>query len=1727
MQDFSLPPYNDDFQEDKGFYKILMRPGRAVQARELTQIQTMLQNQNRVMLEHFFEEGSMVIPGQIGYDSQYAYVKVNTQFFTENINVNNFLNKKITGQTSGVVALVIDVAAVSGSDPNTLFVKYLNSGTSNTQKTFVDNEQLNTDDSVPFSAISVSSNSTGFGSAATIIEGWYFVNGLLAKVLNQKIILDKYTNTPSYKVGLDIQSSIIDAGIDPSLLDNALGSPNFFAPGADRHKIELVLVKKNIDGSQDDENFVELLRLENGEIKKKVESTEYGLFEQAIARRTLETNGSYTVKDFKLDIREHLLAGTNRGKYTSGQGGDAAKLAIGVEPGIAYVNGHRVQTVGTRFIDLDKSRETAQQNNGNVNAALGQYVIVSNLESFPNYTNFSDIDLQNAVTVTPGTAAGSKIGTAKIRGIEVHSGIAGVAGARYRIYIFDVRMNTNQVFSAVKQLYLAGDVPFTCDLVLNGASQAEIINPSANVSIFKFPVAPIRRVRASDLSVDTLYTVKRIFEGTTTSRTITFNAGINEIFDSFNTQDWMATVTSGANVGDIIDLTGKVTIQGSPIGKQALLTLTSVIPADASIRLSAPVVKQIAGEKTKTLQTDSVQFTTPTPTMILNRADCYRIVGIYDSLNTGVNATNSNLNITNRYSFDNGQRDSFYDLGRITLKAGQSAPVGRVLVEFEYFSHGSGDYFSVDSYNNQIAYENIPSFTSSTGSVFDLRNCLDFRPRISNAGTNFTSTGASLIEQVRPNSNIIADYSYYLNRIDKLAVNETGDFVIIKGTPGLNPQPPSDLDNALSLYQLSVKAYTFTTSDVITDFIDNRRYTMKDIGRLERRIENLEYYTSLSLLEKETASIQIFDPTTGLNRYKNGFIVDGFTEHGVGDVLSPDYRCAIDRGKKELRPPFNEQNIGLNFVQGASSHFQKTGDLITLPYTKTAFIRQPYASRIENVNPYAIFTFIGSVQLTPETDFWKDTERLVDLNVNIPDNVDVISQIAARSGFTGTQWNAWQDTWTGVNTVVNQNVTTTRVTGSNVNEFGQNWPVRFDTTTRTTLAQQVGQNRSGVNTTITPRTIRTSIGDRVVSVEQIPFMRSREIGFVATRMRPNTRVYAFFDDVDVNAYCRPTSGTNGQALITDANGRVSGVFTIPNTDTIRFRTGEREFLLTSSSTNQDDNTTEASSRFIAQGIIETQQETILSTRVAQVDNRSVNDSRTITRISQTTNTQTGEYFDPLAQTFLVEERDGCYVTDIDLFFRTKDANVPVTVQLRATVNGYPGPFIFPFGEVTLNPSQVNISQDASVATKFTFPSPVYLIPNVEYCFVVLSDSIGYECYVGRIGERQIGTEQLISEQPYTGVMFKSQNSSTWTADQTQDIKFTLYKAVFDTSQTGTIVFHNDVVPPSKTQVNPFQTTNASNEIVVHHANHGLAVNSKVKIENVAAGTYNGIVHTNLNGEFTVTNCDLNTFRFQAATNANASGRTGGTGILITTNIPLDVFHPMVQETRLLNTQTAWAVKTTSGKHPHGTQTPYVKESTFQQIQINDNNYFNNPRLIASQDNEDDFIGGAKSFELQGLLFSTNPNTSPNIDLQRCSVIAVNNLIDNAQSGNTFNFVNETTGEGGTTKAKYVTKRVTLSEPAMAIKIFMGVSKFTENEVDLYYKTRSADDSKTFESIAWTLLAPSKGGTSTNEETIFQEWEYMADDLEPFITFAVKVVFRSTNSARIPKLKDLRIVCLGT
>jgi hypothetical protein len=132
---------------------------------------------------------------------------------------------------------------------------------------------------------------------------------------------------------------------------------------------------------------------------------------------------------------------------------------------------------------------------------------------------------------------------------------------------------------------------------------------------------------------------------------------------------------------------------------------------------------------------------------------------------------NYDINIFDRYDFDNGQRNTHYDLGRLLLKHSFAPPSAPISVEFEFFTHSSGDYFTINSYPNTVKVNEIPSFNGVS-----LRDVLDFRPRINDAGLLFSGSGSSFAMTPKRGQDITVDYSYYLSRKDKLAIDSSGKF---------------------------------------------------------------------------------------------------------------------------------------------------------------------------------------------------------------------------------------------------------------------------------------------------------------------------------------------------------------------------------------------------------------------------------------------------------------------------------------------------------------------------------------------------------------------------------------------------------------------------------------------------------------------------------------------------------------------------------------------------------------------------------------------------------------------------------------------------------------------------------------------------------------------------------------------------------------------------------------
>jgi len=380
----------------------------------------------------------------------------------------------------------------------------------------------------------------------------------------------------------------------------------------------------------------------------------------------------------------------------------------------------------------------------------------------------------------------------------------------------------------------------------------------------------------------------------------------------------------------------------------------------------------------------------------------------------------------------------------------------------------------------------------------------------------------------------------------------------------------------------------------------------------------------------------------------------------------------------------------------------------------------------------------------------------------------------------------------------------------------------------TAITQQ--EIRTGVNTSVVEEFSETR-NDRLVSTNIAQTMRARNITVKGENFKPNTRYYIFFDGIDVNEYLRPlattfgvgNADTLGTGLKSDNLGEILTEFQIPNTDKLNFSTGSKTVKVTDSPTNDPDSKSQGTAIYEANGTITVMQEEIISTRNGRVIVEEVSETR------QTTTMEVRDrpgrdvsWVDPLAQSFLVDTTGGIFVTSVEIYFGAKDVSLPVTIQIRHMENGYPTQKILAFGEKTLPPSSVNTSADASSSTKFTFPSPVFLEAGREYCVVVMTNSNVYTAWVSEMGGRDIATNDFIDAQPYAGSLFKSQNNSTWTADQLRDLKMTLNRAKFSTTPgtQASIVFENSEIVADKLGINPIETIYNTKTFRVYHYSHG-------------------------------------------------------------------------------------------------------------------------------------------------------------------------------------------------------------------------------------------------------------------------------------------------------------------
>jgi len=525
--------------------------------------------------------------------------------------------------------------------------------------------------------------------------------------------------------------------------------------------------------------------------------------------------------------------------------------------------------------------------------------------------------------------------------------------------------------------------------------------------------------------------------------------------------------------------------------------------------------------------------------------------------------------------------------------------------------------------------------------------------------------------------------------------------------------------------------------------------------------------------------------------------------------------------------------------------------------------------------------------------------------------------------------------------------------------------------------------------------------------------------------------------------------------------------------------------------------------------------------------------------------------DPIAQSFYVDTPEGIWVLKIGVYFATKpgggDIQHPIRCQIRPLINGYPSSeAVLQQAEAVLTPAEITTSADGTVKTFFEFDEPVYLEGDKDYAFVLITNTTLYNVYVSQIEDFIIGsTTRRVVKQPTLGSLFASQNAKTWSADQTKDICFEIVVAYFDTNDAE-VFLRNADVPKRLLLNNPFRTITGDSDVIVFSPNHGFDVGDIVQITGVDSTdsadignlTIGGLSGTQLTGTHTITAVDGNSFTFKADSAADSDDIGGGNRVLATTNVPFTSAWPAVDVFLPGTSTVSSSARFTTGKSLAGSETSMAKPTTYSEVYLNQTNKLINPKLIANRPTEvaelTDPAAGDRSFDIKLTLGMTNTFASPAIDLDRISLTTINNVIDKQDSASTsgFNvpivFSPETAAFGGTSLAKHITKVVELAETATGIKVVVGANRPSVAGFDLYYRVGTSDD--VIEGLPWILKTEDTNNAPDDTENVYQDYEYLigglAGQIAPFTKFQLKIVMYTTNTAKVPTFKNLRVIALA-
>ena len=1623
------------------------------------------------------------------------------------------------------------------------------------------------------------SDATGSSFGVRSSPGIIYQRGHFLYADEQLIVVSKYSSAPDdLSIGYVVQESIVNSSTDFSLLDNANGSFNQNAPGADRLKLVPILTSLTAEEAGSNSSFFSLIRYSSGNAVVVRDVSQYNVLGDEMARRTFEESGDYVVRGLKTKvIRKDGV------------------LNASISAGLAYIKGYRVETTAELILPLDDIANTSVDTRTNQAVSFGYGSYVNTVDS--STTGTVSLGSFDQVTLNDGATT---VGTARVRNVTDS-----------KIFLFDIRPVTGKKLSDA--IYIFGPTGFIeilPDSVIQESSKSSMVFPTGMAGLNS----------TSDISIPVR--AEKALSGLT-GTTVTITPAAGEDFAVQN-NDILFVDTTNLKI-DVTD--------ASLAGSDLQLTLDTTPSAAATIYYNKRLLDATPFTKESvTLYVKSEFDNTGTSNTKHNLGfpDVYEIVSITDS--------DSN-DVTDSFKLRTNQRDNYYDHSYIEFIPGRPAPsAGEMTIEMNAFklNDTTGSYFfTVDSYPSGTPKNKLQTFLSPTSGSYNLRDCIDFRPYVeplspgtytnasaigtaplvsdTSTGVNVSPTFSSAYEILTPAFDQFGqlNYEFFFNRTDAVVIDSYSRASIVKGSESENsrsPNIPGDQLKIADIYIPGVPALSPSEAtaqnkieySAIATQRGTRSYTMKSIENLEKKVDSLEYYVLLSALEAETKNLNIVDEN-GLTRFKNGIIVDPFNDLSIANLQDAEYSAAIDFSEKSLMPSVKSYPINLKLstfsnvsvfpsaVNPGAATLQRNADI--------SIINQPFASDFRNcVSNF--YNYVGQGVLSPEYDALYDTTTNpvnVDIDTTSPlvQLVDAIQEFipltSTSSRLLSTVANGTRQTGTTIARTFRDTSSQVQLTGENVNE--------------------------------------QAVGDFVTNFSFNPYMRSREVNIFMSGLRPNTQHYFFFDKEDINQRVFPAIssssdpnnaaqfvrfGSAGSAVTSDASGVVKAVFRIPAET---FFVGDRKLEIVDVDTYSSissSRTSYGSLMYRAYNFSVEKSSLTISTRAPENFTSTSNTQRTVTqRIAPVPDRDIpgrdnggggdipggdnggGVVFqgrddgpDPLAQTFFIKTgmgagSDSVFASKLDVYFKRKSAVNGVVIDIREVINGYPSYVSVPFSKVHLTPSQVQVSDDASFATTVIFPAPVRLDTEKEYAFAVKPDAGDpeYLIFTSKVGGADLSpgaTQGLNIVQDWgDGVLFTSTNNRAWKSYQDEDVKFTLYRHSFGAS-TGSVTFTNDD--------NEFLTTSnnigrfQSGELVYALKDRDGSTTASVS---VVSGS-NQISGTNLSATYSggdyfivddvVTNKQVfkvissNTSVIVADRAAFFTGTADATPIVAgnishynfrypeflilekssaaaarkfesadtiygfdsdtvatidsVDNKQISYIQPMISKTNDSVTSTIL-----SGNFVN----PTTLVSYNQNMEFNDKTTFGKSGVVIYSKSND--TAGAKRMNITvSMANSGNDTSSPFIDVETATVLAHEWKITNDSD----------------TTSKYISKTIELTESLDAedMKIFVTAHRPNGTDIKVYIKPQAVEDPNVFETNDWIELELSEGVgqySSISNTNDFKEYVYQVANsdktggvltytndistFESYRRFAIKIELLSENIFKAPRLLDYRGISL--